>query len=363
MSQDASRQFLNSSSEAAKYNFFLRGSLLSQLMHEYGTIKANVGKIHEVIRTKALVLPDLVAHARTEKNRLEACEHNIGQREKLEKLKDQYVWAQVAAKENELQEAVEGMVRLELKLEKLQNELEKSEEAAAVQRTKIGAIEEQLESAKEREEPLNEELRTRKEECKKLNEKLRAVKGEEDQLNLQYRRQREIVEDLQHRLDEESQRMSEGNRARRQKLEVEMRQAEKERKSYGAEQVELDDQLRTAEHELRGLTPRVQELRRDQGQARKRVEELDLRIQRLAAASANNVTAYGSKVPQLLRAINQERRWKQKPVGPIGLYVKLKDAKWAGVLEIVFGDMLNAFCVTCHHDRVLLMELKRQTDK
>lgn len=47
-------------------------------------------------------------------------------------------------------------------------------------------------------------------------------------------------------------------------------------------------------------------------------------------------------------------------MGPIGNHIKLRDAKWTPVLESVIGNTLNAFCVTNHHDRRLLEDLKRR---
>lgn len=87
---------------------------------------------------------------------------------------------------------------------------------------------------------------------------------------------------------------------------------------------------------------------------RSRPEEQEALCNRIVETSRNSVAAYGAAVPALVRAIEQEGRWQRKPVGPIGLHLKLKDSKRALVLESIISNTLNSFCVVNHLDRHLL---------
>ena len=60
----------------------------------------------------------------------------------------------------------------------------------------------------------------------------------------------------------------------------------------------------------------------------------------------------------LVDAVDSERRFHKKPHGPLALYLKLKEAKWALAVETVLGPAnLLAFCCHDQHDFQLLKRL------
>jgi chromosome segregation ATPase len=170
------------------------------------------------------------------------------------------------------------------------------------------------------------------------------------------------VEDLQTRIDDEATRMSDGNRAKRQALEAQQQQAIADRKALERKQVELGEELYKIERDLAGVTARERETAAGRDRLRTRVAEAQTLQDRLRSARGNRLAAYGPNIPQLMQSIEREKGWRQKPVGPIGVHLKLKDMEWAPVLESVIGNTLNAFCVTNHHDRRLLENHKRRTN-
>lgn len=65
-------------------------------------------------------------------------------------------------------------------------------------------------------------------------------------------------------------------------------------------------------------------------------------------------TGFHEKMPMLLRAIQQEKSFKEPPVGPIGHYVSLLQPKWSSVLENSLGATLSSFVVTTKGDMNIL---------
>lgn len=59
-------------------------------------------------------------------------------------------------------------------------------------------------------------------------------------------------------------------------------------------------------------------------------------------------------MPQLIRAINQDQNWKQRPIGPIGLHVKLNDREYGKMLESFFAHTLNGFVCVDNQDATRL---------
>lgn len=72
---------------------------------------------------------------------------------------------------------------------------------------------------------------------------------------------------------------------------------------------------------------------------------------------------YGRNIPHTLELIEQyANRFKQKPKGPLGAYIKLKDKKWAVAVEGYLGqNMLRAFTVDNQRDSRLLQEIFTKT--
>lgn len=99
-----------------------------------------------------------------------------------------------------------------------------------------------------------------------------------------------------------------------------------------------------------GLTRRIQQAQGTVGLARKRVGELQ-------AASGDPLGPYGRNMRWLLEQIARQKWRGQKPFGPLGLEVKLRDRKWQVLVEAQLGSLMSAFAVTHGADVVPLKRL------
>lgn len=72
------------------------------------------------------------------------------------------------------------------------------------------------------------------------------------------------------------------------------------------------------------------------------------------------MAAFDRRMPRLLAAIERESRFREKPVGPAGLYVTLREQKWLHIIETMLGGTLNAFVVTNYEDSDVLKKLMRE---
>jgi chromosome segregation ATPase len=83
-----------------------------------------------------------------------------------------------------------------------------------------------------------------------------------------------------------------------------------------------------------------------------RVLDAEERLQQLRqhAHGKGGTAIYGQGIPGVLRLINSTRWVGIKPMGPLGMYVHLKDKKWAKVLRIGLGYLMGSFAVTNMQD-------------
>lgn len=83
------------------------------------------------------------------------------------------------------------------------------------------------------------------------------------------------------------------------------------------------------------------------------------RLNTYRSGNRDPLAAYTDKMAKLVQAVNADRGWQQKPIGPIGRSVQLKDTKYSSVLDAFLGDTLNAFIVTNNADRERLFKIQR----
>lgn len=360
LTQDAARQFLSSSNPGEMYDFFLKGTQLKQLSEEYDVIFANIQRMRRTVEIKEEALPDLERAAREAASRYQMIEKQKGQHTRLQQLKNQVVWAQVVAKERDLEKAINDSERARLKKEKIQKEIARLTTALQAYNDQINETERRSLNDGNRTAPLTEERTKLRSELKELRAEIHKAKEEESEQSAQYSRLSRTAEDLTKRIEQETSKLAEGNRRKHMELELRHKALEEQRRQLAEQEAAHREALLDADPRVKELAQQEAQVTDERQRVRHRLEEQDALCSRLVDASRNSVAAFGAGVPDLVRAINQEGRWHRKPVGPIGTHLKLKDQKWAPVLESVIGNTLNAFCVTNHHDRKLLENLKRR---
>ena len=92
------------------------------------------------------------------------------------------------------------------------------------------------------------------------------------------------------------------------------------------------------------------------------VQNAEGMLQNLGRNAGQQNGGYDPRLPNLLRAIQAETRFRDRPVGPIGQHVRLKPSKteWGSILERIFGQTLSAFVVTNKADQTLLNDISRR---
>ena len=113
---DLCRQFLSASHPSEKYQvsrqpsaapflfvkqpfqFFLKGTQLSQLSDEYEVCVANIRQTAKILDQKSKMLPDLLSAAQAAEDRFKEAEKAVELQKKIDKLKNELVWAHVNEK-------------------------------------------------------------------------------------------------------------------------------------------------------------------------------------------------------------------------------------------------------------------------
>lgn len=179
-------------------------------------------------------------------------------------------------------------------------------------------------------------------------------------MNNQLARLQARIEQFDEQIAEEEQKLSRDIESERKPLRDNIARAEEQiagcaQQIASARQKELD-----ANEAGRAEGQRYEAIRERIGAAEQTEREHVSRIQHIKRAQTDAYAAYGDRMPGFMRAIAAETRWQKKPIGPIGLAVRLNDQDYARALESFFGPTLNAFIVTNPQDARMLKAMHKQ---
>ncbi|KAK7048559.1 p-loop containing nucleoside triphosphate hydrolase protein [Favolaschia claudopus] len=356
LTQDAARQFLSASAPTEKYKFFLRGTQLSQLSEEYDTCLANITTTTKVLTQKKEAIPDLKAAFREASTRFEEAARAREQKKKVDELKKELAWAHVAAKEQELQVAVEKAAREGQRVPKIKGNLEKVEADIAANDEEVMQLEHDLEALGDRQDlqdkknAISAEIKVHKATIANYNNQTKTAAGEVKINNKQ-------IEEYQAAIDKETKRLERDTESKRQETQhklasvrAEMNEAEEELKAIQSRKSDVEEEMRR--HKEAGS---VVEAKQRELQAQ--IMNCDSAVQTCTRADQDRYAAYGKNIQKVLEQIDRTQWYGEKPLGPFGIHVKVRDNQWAELLRSQLGSLLTSFAVTETKDLNVLRKI------
>jgi len=357
LSQDNARQFLNSSTKAQKYKFFIEGVQLQQLDNDYRLISESL----EQMMAKVPDQEERVKHARgnlTKAKQLKkAVEGNAQIRLKHRVLRNQIVWAQVITQERELAKRENLVAETDIKIAEAQREREEKSQALQIVDEKIERVEENLLAIKEDKPDIEGEIKLAEELFAEAKKELAAIHVDEREAHTSLRAASDNVKDLVRKIKAEEKRLEDANG-----------------EVHASKTRELEDantKVQRIEDEITDNKSREPELINQVDGARKKLDkvEMELRQKQKEKASANTkldelkkstgglYDGYDRQMPRLVNMIAQERGFSQKPIGPLGTHIKLLKPQWSSILENTLNKSLSAFIVSCVSDSRILRRM------
>jgi structural maintenance of chromosomes protein 6 len=361
LTQDMARQFLNSSSPTEKYKFFIKGTHLELLNNEYQRLQeklqANliqIGLIEDSAKNAQAAFKEA-------EKRVEASKQHETLRDTIQKYSRQMAWAQVEEQEEKLTELLEELHKLDETIqerttvvEQVSAKLEEAEKKVDRAKADAATLEEEIQEKNNEKAPLDEEFNKNRQELMTLRADMR-------RLNEQVESHKKKIETHQRAIDEERRRLAaadNGEHGRKleriQDLKTRIEQLKAEREEHNGS----NGALAKAKAEADQAVARASKDKADKVAA---VQEKERHISQLSRDSGNWMSAFPKGLPELMRAISREARFREKPVGPLGRHVRLLKPEWSKILETAFGTTLHAFAVTSKADQVLLSKLIRET--
>ncbi|XP_068965461.1 structural maintenance of chromosomes protein 6 isoform X1 [Bombus flavifrons] len=363
LNQDISRTFLVSSRPEEKYELFMKATLLNVIGNNYKEAELTCEQEYEKLKQYNKILADARKEIEELKKSIERAEEIDKFRDEVVDLEKELVWAVAIAEERKLGKFEHVLKKCEDNFKQLQDTGSSAKSKDEEINKKIQELEEEIESA-EKEVNNNSETynKARQEYSIKKNEhstKIREwrsvqskVKRLEDDINAL---RKEI-----HRLESaDNAEQSERNQIKQQLADLEQKLDETEAllRTKQTYQMHLEtDKMR--------LLKEIQTSRIEINNCEKRIEKIRLDINARKKYSDNTLTVFGRNIPRLLRRIEEEYsngHFKEKPRGPLGAYIKMKDSAWAPAVEHFLGaSTFSTFCVDNSRDAKVLNTIMKE---
>ncbi|KAN0087613.1 hypothetical protein V8E55_006234 [Tylopilus felleus] len=360
LTQDAARQFLNASHPSDKYKFFLRGTQLSQLSEEYDTCLSNINQTKRLLHQKKQILPDLRATFKEATARFQEASKAREQRFKVDELKKELAWAHVAAKQGEMEAKFEDLAKAERRLPRIQTELQTAESQFLLASQEVERHEKEhsqlgnIDHLNAQRNELQEKMRVNK-------NKLSDFRNDQNAMNSSLTALNKSIKDYEEKIVEEAQRLEAHTQVKRDEINRRIDAAKEAVAEADRRQKDVIDQKRNKLAERDEVKSKGQAAENKRNQLQERITDCQTMISKCKEQEKNSLAPYGHDIKGVLQSINKMRWHGDTPVGPLGLYVKLEDQKWASLLRGQLGNLMTSFACTDVRDRPQLKKILDQS--
>ncbi|XP_076651994.1 structural maintenance of chromosomes 6 isoform X2 [Halictus rubicundus] len=363
LNQDISRTFLVSSKPEEKYEFFMKATLLDVIGNNYKEAES----ICQSEYVKLQQYNEILLEVREE---IEMLKTNIKRAEEIDKLREEatgfekeLVWAVAIAEEQKLQRAEEVLNKCKDTYQYLVDAETSADSKDEEINKKILDLEEEIKEAEREVTNSSEHYNKVKQECSisKDTHSTKArewrysqtkIKRFEDDINM-------IKEEIQRQETCDNAEQSERKQMKQQLADLEQKLDEIEallrtkrthQTHLETDKMRLLQEMHTTKIEITNRDNRIKQIKRD--------------IYATKKQSDDALTVFGRNIPRLLRRIDEEynnNQFREKPRGPFGAYIKMKDPAWAPAVENYLGvGTFSTFCVDNSEDAKLLRAIMKE---
>ncbi|KAK0714317.1 P-loop containing nucleoside triphosphate hydrolase protein [Apiosordaria backusii] len=360
LSQDNARQFLNASTKAQKYKFFIEGVQLQQLDNDYRLIAESLSQMEAKVPDQEQRVELAKAERAKAERLLETLEGERAMRDKINRLRLKVAWSRMDTCEKKLvqkQAALAEATAALIPAEQAMNEKSEAYERAKAQDEAAVA---NLERIKE-EEP---ELQSRVEEAREYNRAMVAalmkVQAEEREAHTNWKTYSDQVKLFEQKITDEEKSLQEAHGgAQTQKLK------EKDEALAKVKEIQqkIEDNMKLVPQIVSQVDDSAKALTQVKDQVTKKqleITNIQKEIETIQKDLGGPLDGYERSMPKLVTAIEDDKRFQQKPIGPLGTLVHLHKPEWAGILESFFGNNLNGFLVFNKSDMNILSDLMKR---
>ena len=360
LTQDAAKSFIHSSTPSQKYKFFYEGVQLEALDNDYRMISDTCDQIADKLADSRHDIKALKKRSEEAKAKKELADQHTSIRQKAKTTARQLAWAQVEEEEGVLADREAMIAAAQERIDSAERirddkdvEFEQLEQAKERAKEEVRQLEEEL-------APLTDEWNDAKEADDTAKKEIQRAHTEQGQIKTSITSAQKKVRKYHSEIDAEMKRIEDVNggahAVKLANLEEAGRAATDARAILEQNESEapgLEQKRREAEDTLKKADEPLEAKRKEVESCRKRLADLN-------ANRSDTMAGYDANIPRLLQMIRDDPGFREKPVGPMGLHIKLLNPIWSNVIETTIGRQSTGFVVTSKADQMRLSNLLRQ---
>lgn len=363
LTQEMSKQFLQSKNEGDKYKFFMKATQLEQMKEDYSYIMETKERTKEQINQGEERLTELKRQCLEKEERFQNIAGLSTMKTNLEYLKHEMAWAVVNEIEKQLNAIRDNIKIGEERAAKLDRKMEE-------QQVRLNDAEKKYKDIQDKLEKISEETNARAPECMALKTDVIARTRAFNDAEVLYNRSLNEYKALKKDGEQLCKRIEELKKSTDQSLEPERLERQK-RICWLKEKVKaLQDQEHTVNQEAEQFEQAIEKDKQEHGRVRK--EDIEVRhalnynqrqLKELKDSKTDRLKRFGPHVPALLEAIDdayRRRQFTHKPIGPLGACIHLRDPELALAIESCLKGLLQAYCCHNHADERVLQSLMKK---
>ncbi|CAK7568212.1 MAG: Structural maintenance of chromosomes protein 6 [Sporothrix epigloea] len=353
LSQDNARQFLNSSSAALKYKFFVQGVQLEQLDKDYELVKQFLDAHNERIPQLDARVAQLQENYDEAERVLKVIQGNREMRNKKREYMNQLAWSQVAEQESVLQDYEKAVAEAASNIADAEQLRDAASQQLEIEDDKLRRVVDATAALKADEDGLTEAVEKAAEEYNTASSDLRSLYTDERDIHNRLKGFAERVKELEVKIRDEMQRLEDANGEAHRETQALLDAAKAKLLEINADigreedkRQALDDACSRARRETEKIAVEVSRKKSDMDAREGRIRSLQL-----SRGSTSIYDGYDRRMPQLISLIERDGRFTKKPIGPLGSKIRVLKPVWAPILEKTIGGSLNGFIVTSQSDQ------------
>ncbi|KNA17825.1 hypothetical protein SOVF_076440 [Spinacia oleracea] len=363
MTQDKSREFLQSGSAKDKFKFFFKATLLQQVDELLRGVEQALETADELVQELEKSIEPVIRELGELQDKIKKTERVEELSGRVERMKFKLAWSWVYNVDKELLKQSTEVKKLKSQLPACQAEIDQRLEKIEELKKSKADMKIRLQELKQKTSEVN---RLRDE----LQENISVATKSMMELEQEYHRKMSDVQkmmkhvmSLERQVNDIKEQNMRNTQAEESEMQEKLEALQDEVNTANALLTRLKEDETALSESLNAREIEVKKIRDQVDEHEKKLRDVNSYIKELQKNQANKATAFGGdKVSLLLRIIeSRHHEFQRPPIGPIGSHVTLTQGDlWAFAVENAVGRLLDAFIVTNVKDSHILRSCARQ---
>ncbi|KAM6954066.1 structural maintenance of chromosomes protein 6 [Aplochiton taeniatus] len=360
LTQEMSKHFLHSKGEGDKYMFFMKATQLEQMREDYTHIKSTQDVTRNNMERYETCLVDLKRKYVEKRDRYKSLASLDDMNTKLEELHNQMAWALVNEMEKEAKPLRERLEADEKSTVKYDQKVDEWKANVVEAENKYKEIRDQLEAITLRAQELQPQCTQLKAGANSHSDPYKAAENRVHRLRTNLRDLEKDKEQLSKRIYELKMSISQTSGGESQVRTERMKSLVAELESLNHQDSTLGQQIGQYQQATARAAEELNKIGVEEQVLRRSMDGNQRNLATMEASRSDRLRRFGDQMPSLLAAIEDAHcrgQFRQKPRGPLGNCINLKDPEQALAVETCLKGQLLAFTCDNYEDERVLQDL------